>query len=161
MPELITFRIKGLEKLHQAAAKFPSQVQQGMQAATKGAVELIRAGVAKYPPATAANRAPGINGRWYVRGFGTKTVTGRSYPTSEVLGKSWTTEIKTLGGTVRGVVGTRVSYARYVQDEEKQAAFHTARGWPTAQGVLKERADDIQAFFAHMIRNILQRFGGS
>ena len=160
MPNL-NVRIEGLDKLERAVAKFPTQIGKGLRTATKGALEMLRSGLADYPPATQANRRPGLNGySWYVRGYGTKTVTGRSYPTSQTLGRSWTSQIKGVANRgIIGVVGTRVTYARAVQDADKQAKVHAARGWPTAQGVMAEKADGIRRLFASVIDRLLGRLG--
>ncbi|GAG42428.1 unnamed protein product, partial [marine sediment metagenome] len=99
-----------------------------------------------YPPESAANRPPGINGySWYQRGFGTRTTTGRGYNTSEGLGRAWTWEV-TNGGR-RGEVGNDTSYGPYVQDKTKQTRFHKARNWKTIQDVLKKATPKIVGFF--------------
>lgn len=150
--------IEGLEQLQRRFGLLPAEVMRVINAAMGGAVEIIRGGVAKYPKATAANKPPGLNGySWYERGFGTRTVTGRAYPTSETLGKSWTTKVTPISGGVRGTVGTRTSYAPFVQDKERQAAFHRARGWPTVQGVLEARAEKIAALFRAAIQRVLRK----
>ncbi len=77
--------------------------------------------------------------------------------TSEVLGKSWATKVTPISGGVRGTLGTRASYAPAVQDKERQAAFHKARGWPTVQEVLEKSAERIAALFRVAIRSILGR----
>lgn len=80
--------------------------------------------LAQYPPSTVANSPANPSGRWYERGFGTRTPTGRSYRTSETLGRRWT-----MRATAdEAVVGNNASYAPFVQGE-KQAAFHKRRGW--------------------------------
>ena len=160
MPNL-SLHVKGLDKLERAVERFPQQVGRGLRTATKGALEMLRGGLADYPPATQANRKPGVNGySWYERGYGVKTVTGRGYPTSETLGRSWNSKIKGVADKgVIGVVGTRASYARAVQDADKQAKFHAARGWPTAQGVMAEKGDAIRRLFADVIDRMLRRLG--
>ena len=159
MPEVAQIRIEGLDKLQAAITQIPNEVQSGLRAAMKGSTELVRSGVATYPPETEANRPPGINGRWYVRGFGTRTVTGQEYATSEVLGRSWGTDIQGFGASIKGIVGTRASYAPWVQDEEQQAPFHRRRGWPTVEGVLEEKGPKIQRLFEQIIAKILARLG--
>lgn len=120
-----------------ALERFPQEVNRIVRQALRGAVELLRGNIAEYPAATAANAPPGINGySWYERGFGTKTVTGRKYPTSEMLGRSWTTKVSGVGPW-EGRVGTTASYAPFVQDKDKQARVHRGR-WTTVQDSLKD-----------------------
>jgi len=110
-----------------------------MKGAMTAAVSHIKDGIAEYPPSTAANTP--YQRRWYERNWGSKwmradgTVAGRK--SSEMLGKSWTTRVRDRGLT--GVVGTKVSYAPFVQDKTRQARFHAARGWKTVQDVIRER----------------------
>ena len=101
--------------------------------------------IAKYPPATAANRPPGRNGySWYVRGFGTRTVTGKAYATSQRLGASWTTEVSPDGR--QGRVGTKVTYAPYVQGE-RQTSYHEETGWQTAREVARREQRAVVGYF--------------
>lgn len=76
---------------------------------------------------------------------------------SEVLGKSWTTKVSPISGGVRGTIGTRASYAPFVQDKIKQASLHAARGWPTVQEVLGKNAERIAKLFQAALRRILGR----
>lgn len=106
----------------------------------------VKGKIAKYPPKTIANSPSEM--RWYERNYGPRwrrkdgSIGGRK--TSESLGKKWTDTTENSGLTV--IVGNNVSYAPYVQDEEKQASFHKARGWKTAQGVVRDEMDTIMRF---------------
>ena len=125
-----------------------------LQAAIKASAAHVKGKVAQYPPSTAAN-APGSK-RWYERGYGSKwtradgSIGGRK--TSEMLGRKWTTETRNRGLTA--VVGNNVSYGPYVQGE-KQAAFHKARGWKTAEDVAKEETDEVVRFITGAINKIM------
>jgi hypothetical protein len=60
--------------------------------------------------------------------------------TSELLGKSWTTEVienEQEGYNLVGVVGNDTSYVQQVQGE-RQARMHASRGWRTAEQALEE-----------------------
>jgi len=128
MPDDAGFHIENLPELIAALKQFPKDVQRGLRVAMRVASEVVRSGVAEYSAATGANMPPGLNGySWYERGFGTRTVTGRAYATSEVLGKSWTVKVKQTARMTSGIIGTNVSYAQLVQGA-KQAGFHRARG---------------------------------
>jgi len=59
-------------------------------------------------------------------------------PMSQNLQQSWTVEpLRPIGA----VVGTRVTYAPYVQSEEKQQPFHADTGWITD----REAVENVQA----------------
>lgn len=148
---MTTIRLEGLDKLKRKLE--PGQYRDALKAGLAGAAEIIRDEVAQYPPATAANRSPGVNGySWYERGYGTHTITGQSYPTSQMLGRSWTTKVEPL----RAIIGNRVSYGPYVQDEEAQAHFHKIRGWKTIQTVAEQKAKDVVEFIESMFRKALR-----
>ena len=156
MPDA-TLRIEGLEEFQDALRRFPDEIHRAVKAEMPGANDLVRNELATYPPASGANSPPGINGySWYERGFGTRTVTGRAYATSEALGRSWTTTVEGGGGTIRGIIGTNASYADYVQGP-KQASFHKPRGWLTVEQVLDTVKRDIETFFGRVIERVLAR----
>jgi len=97
--------------------------------------------ITPYPPATQANRKPGINGySWYVRNYGTRTVTGKGYPTSQQMSKKWSFKTRIQGNSVRGEIINRASYSPFVQGE-LQARYHKARGWKRADEVIDKTLD--------------------
>jgi hypothetical protein len=118
-----------------------------------GAVH-IKGKIAKYPAKTIANSPSNPTGRWYERGFGTKTATGRKYPTSETLGRKWTVASRDRGLTQ--VVRNNVSYGPYVQSAEKQAGFHKRRGWKTDQQVAEEESDTVIDNVKNAVDKILE-----
>lgn len=109
--------------------------------------------IAIYPPSTIAN-SPGNGYSWYERGFGTRTATGKAWPTSETLGRRWTHEVSADGR--RGEVGNNASYGPFVQSAEKQAGFHAARGWLTDEQVAEAEADVVVGFFDDEIKSLLK-----
>lgn len=112
--------------------------------------------IAEYPPHTAANMPPGINGySWYVRGSGTHTITGKVYKTSENLGPGWTTSVSPDGQ--RGVISNRASYALPVQGKEKQTDYHRARGWKNDEDTLDDERRKIIGFFQAEYDEALRR----
>jgi hypothetical protein len=138
---------------NKALKRFPQQVNRMVRQALRGATELLRGDIAQYPAATAANAPPGDGYRWYERGFGTRTVTGKSYPTSQLLGRSWTTKV--IGqGPWQGRVGTTVSYAPVVQDKDKQAAVHRGR-WRTVQDSVKDNKRRVVSLILAGIRRAI------
>jgi len=55
-------------------------------------------------------------------------------PGSERLGARWAVSTENSGW--RGVVGNNASYARLVQDSEKQTGYHRGTGWITTNQVV-------------------------
>ncbi len=141
-----------------ALEQFPQEVNRTVRSAVRQAVELVRGWLAVYPPATSANAPPGDGYRWYERGFGTRTTTGKSYPTSEMLGRSWTTKVSGQGPW-QGVIGTTASYAPVVQDEDRQAAVHRGR-WRTVQGAVKDNRPKIVRLVLAGIRRAIAMVRG-
>lgn len=78
--------------------------------------------------------------------------------TSEVLGRSWTTEVTSTPGSVQGEIGTTASYADAVQGEQ-QAAFHAARGWQTLDAEMEAAQPDIEAIFDAATDEVLKAIG--
>ena len=159
------YKVHGAKQLERAFAEAPARIMRGLKAMMGGAVELIRSGVAEYPPETAGNKPRGFTSggqnTWYERGFGSrwarKDGSVGSAETSEALGRSWTTEVRGFAAGVRGIVGTKASYAPLVQDEKRQAAVHKRNKWPTVQGVFKDKAREIVHLFDSVIARIIRR----
>lgn len=135
-----------MEKLRRVGA--PGAFRRPM---TKAVAHLHRE-IAVYPPSSTAN-SPANGYSWYERGFGTKTRTGRAWPTSETLGRRWTHEVSADGK--RGEVGNNASYGPFVQSEERQASFHKRRGWVTDAQVAEKEAKKVVGFFDDEIKQLL------
>lgn len=162
----ITLEVKGLDRLQRAMAQFPREVDRGIQAAMTGGTEILREGVAPYPPMSDANIArPGVPGaRWYERGRGAWYVSKHTgvavnYGGSERLGTSWTTKISRSRGGWLGIIGASASYARAVHDADQQADYHARRGWKTVQDSVRTGAAKVQRLFDRVVRGILRRVG--
>lgn len=159
------YRVQGAKQLERALAEAPARIMRGLKAVMGGAVELIRSGVADYPPETAGNRPRGFTSGgqnvWYERNYGPKWARKDGsigeLQTSETLGRSWTTEVRGFAAGVRGVVGTKASYAPLVQDKKQQAAIHKRHKWPTVQSVLKDKKREIIHLFNVVIARIIRR----
>ncbi len=159
------YKVQGAKQLERAFAEAPARIMRGLKAMMGGATELIRSGVADYPPETAGNKprafTSGGQNIWYERGFGSrwarKDGSAGERQTSETLGRSWTTEVRGFAAGVRGIVGTRASYAPLVQDEKQQTAVHKRHKWPTIQSVFKEKRREIIKLFDSVIARIIRR----
>ena len=143
--------IEGLDKLLTKLDGIEN-LQKIKPALKAGAVH-IKGKIAKYPPKSIANSPSNPTGRWYERGFGTRTATGGAYPTSETLGRKWTVASRDRGFTQ--VVGNNVSYGPFVQSAEDQAKIHGKRGWKTDQQVADEEADTVLDFVKKEVDKIL------
>jgi len=138
--------VTGLDELQKTLG---TDLRRAIRAASMAIGEAIRGYLAVYP----AQRASANPNHWYERGYGSKwrrkdgSVGARA--TSEQLGPSWGVETKDDGA----VVGTRVSYAPYVQSEEEQTGWHQGTGWITeAQAVQKvEQSGVIQEIVADAV----------
>ncbi|RLC77701.1 MAG: hypothetical protein DRJ03_26400 [Chloroflexi bacterium] len=159
------YKVQGAKELERAFNEYPRRVMKQLKAMMGGATELLRSGLADYPAETEGNKPrsfqSGAQNTWYERGFGSKwarkdgSIGGAE--TSEELGRSWTTEVRGFAAGVRGVVGTKVSYAPLVQDEKRQADVHERHKWPTVQGVFKDKAREIVQLFDSVIARIIRR----
>lgn len=148
---MATVTVRGLDKVIEKLAKVgkPGALRRPM---TK-AVAHLHDKIAKYPPSSTAN-SPSNGYSWYERGFGTRTRTGRAWPTSETLGRRWTHEVSANGK--EGTVGNNASYGPYVQSADQQAGFHARRGWVTDEKVAEDEADKVVKFFDDEIEDLLK-----
>lgn len=139
----ITIRLEGLPELERKLGKLKAgEYKRGILGAA-GAD--IRNYLVWYPPSGPGNKPGGPGSRWYERGYGTRwqTKAGQVHGrrTSERLGSKWAVKVESSGD--RAVIGNNASYAPIVQDEDEQPAFHTARGWRTVQGAVREKGQGI------------------
>lgn len=70
------------------------------------------------------------------------------------LGQSWTYRIETTGAGLRGIVGTNMLSAKWVQNEDSQAAIHRGN-WLTDARVVSQRRDEIGRRFAAAIKRAM------
>ena len=85
-------------------------------------------------------------------------MTGKSYATSETLGKRWTTakpDVRQDGNM--GKISNNASYAQYVQDKDLQAGFHKARNWVTIQDAIEDNQRVIIDFWKQEADRALER----
>jgi hypothetical protein len=130
-----------LEKLRQLESLAP------IKAGMKAAAVHVKGKVAKYPKVS--RRPQAFVSAKQRRGFFARLRAGQievpyrrgTSPMTERLGQSWTIEERDDGLTQ--VIGTNVSYARLVQDEKKQTAYHAGTGWRTAQAVLEQEGREV------------------
>jgi len=144
----------------------PERAMRGVKSGIKKATVHVKAKIAKYPPATEANRPGRIRmGRamgYYVRGSGwmeptTKNGIATNYilrATSEQLGRKWTQKLVDTGLT--GIVGNKASYARWVQGDD-QALIHGKRGWKTTDQIIEQEAARVNAIVNKELESVFLR----
>ena len=141
----IVIEIKGIKSAQRALGTIAGGAY--LKGVFRAGAVMMHHDIARYPESTAANlpkswSSDGPNS-WYQRGYGPKwvrkdgSVGGRK--TSQTLGRSWTTS----SGKTWAAVGTRASYARYVQGADTQARFHKARGWRTDRQTLDKVSERV------------------
>src|SRR5210317_349321 len=106
----------GFERKMKMLANPVKPMKKGMQ----NYLGFLEPKITPYPPASQANRKPGVNGySWYQRGFGTKTITGKAYRTSEIMSKRWKFDTRVQASKVRGEITNTASYSPFVQGEKQ------------------------------------------
>lgn len=118
-----------------------SAARDGLFAGGKEVMDII----SWYPPTSEANEPGPYPKKWYVRGVGSHwALKGGGFNfrrNSQQLNKRWAIKQLDDGNTV--VIGNNATYAPYVHDQTMQPAFHSRRGWRTAQEVLTEQGREI------------------
>ena len=154
----VTIQIEGID----AVVDKLNTIEQlrGFQAALTQVGQHVRDKIKTYPQSTDANSprdfVPGGKNTWYQRGYGPKwvrkdgTVGGRK--TTEFLKQSWGVQAT----NTQVVIGTKVTYAPYVHDEETQADFHKRRGWKTVQTIAKEEEPAVRAFVESYLEKLMK-----
>jgi hypothetical protein len=124
-----TFSLEGDKALIRKLNRLNPEV---VPAVTRAIAETLRGYLAKYPGPVKrpVQWASERQRRWYLgarRAAGLGPYVRQSDTWSERLGPSWATENRGQDA----IVGTRVSYAPWVQNAEKQQPMHANTGWIT------------------------------
>jgi hypothetical protein len=142
---MFEIKIEGLEqmvgKLDKFAADFPKFIADAMLQT----VLFTQGKLPSYPPPPPAST---------YRRTGTL---GRSITTLAGSDPYALSTVKPLGGEVQGIIGTKLSYAPYVIDEERQAEAHKGRWW-TLQGVVRGLQDTIVKFFQDQVSAFVHKY---
>jgi hypothetical protein len=147
-------KIEGLEQLQKVLRRL-EQFQDGYRKISLMAGELVRNELATYPG------PPRYPLRWASRkqAFYVKFVLGnipykRGGMGSQRLGASWTVEPQ---DKIKAVVGTRVTYAPWVQSAERQQPFHKDTGWITdAEAVNRVKESDLEAIAKKTFQRMME-----
>lgn len=73
------------------------------------------------------------------------------------LMKRWTNKVADDGSWAS--VGNNAPYAKWVQGAEFQTWYHTRTGWPTLEGTLEDRKDQIVTILTAFMQNALNGKG--
>lgn len=131
--------IRGLEEFQRKARRMGTDMGPTMSRTMDRAVKYVHSTVPPYPPAPPESR----------------------YRRTGLLGRSITTEVRALGGTTVGVIGTNVAYAPDVISSEPangagpQAWYHKRTGWYTLQDVVAKAERQIVAIFEHALDQMI------
>lgn len=125
----ITINLQGDKEL-MAKLKRLADPSEALRRGMRNFVEIVDDKALKpRPPESQANKSPGVNGySWYVRNYGVKTITGKSYKTSQQMSKQWHTSVVHMGGGVRATIRNDATYSPFVKGD-KQVWYHKQRGW--------------------------------
>lgn len=131
----VEYEIKGLAKLRWLLDV--PRYERAVKAITRGVAEVLKGKLAQYPGPVAKpiQWASRKQRAWYMaarKGMG--PYRRNSDPWSQRIGPSWTTENRGLDAAV----GTRVTYAPWVQSAEKQQPMHRNTGWITDRGAIQQ-----------------------
>lgn len=148
---MINITVSGLDELRaRLAQNLIPHIAPGLFALA----EEIRSYLAPYPPATIRNSPSNPRGRWYERGYGYRSRTGRSWPTSELLGRSWAVSTPMLS---RAVLTNKASYGKWVHAADHQAAVMATIGWKTDRWAIAHvfASDAVDRILGSIIRRVL------
>jgi hypothetical protein len=161
MPTIIV-DIKGLDKLNGDLRQFEAGLSDELQRITLSVGEALRAKVAVYPgPAhSPVIWASDKQRRFYFamrnKGGLPMEYTRQSDAMSQRIGPSWAVERRAPHDAT---VGTRATYARWVQSAEQQTAQHKATGWITDDEAVKrlETSGQIETIAIRGIEALIRR----
>lgn len=110
----------------------------------------VQAEVSPYPPETFRNRPGGGRYSWYVRGYGTRTRTGRAYRTSENFLQAWRVEKRS---TFETRLKNNASYGGYLKGD-KQVGWAKVVGWSLVKDDIKKAGPEMRRITAAIIRQV-------
>ena len=128
---MISLRIDGMDSLLRRLGKLGS-IDKELIETTNKAIKYVHSTVPPYPPMRPRQR--------YVR-------TG-------TLGRSIGTEVRTLGTSIVGSIGTKVVYAPTVISEDNQGSAFVGRWW-TLQGVVRKARGGIIKIYEDMLKRLV------
>ena len=129
----VKVEIVGLDELIAKLKYINGKLKPTLTKAMTRAVNYVDSTVPPYPPPPSAS----------------------TYTRTHNLENSITTEVKSLGTEIVGLIGSNMVYAPYVISEDDQAWMHKGRWW-TLQEVVRKASGEIVAIFQVAVRNLLK-----
>jgi len=131
----VSIEIRGLDALQRKLGRGARPI---MRTILRGVAEELKNAIAEYPgPVVYPVRWAGDAQRraYFAKRRGLGPYVRQTDPFSQRLGPSWATQMQ---GDDRAIIGTRVSYAPWVQSAERQQPMHAATGWKTDEEAVEE-----------------------
>lgn len=147
---MTSIRLEGSEELIKKLQSLEDMKR--VKAGVVNAAETLRDKVKEYPPQSSRpNPMLKVNDKMR-RGFFAKLKAGEievpyrrgQSPGSKKLGQSWNIERKNYG--FKAIIGTKVSYARLVQDSAQQTSYHMQTGWITTKQAVMLYGDEAMQY---------------
>jgi len=137
--------IRGLERVQGKFGNLQKKFPKMLEDATMNAVLYVHKNIPKYPaqPSGSSYRRTGTLGR---------TITSLQGSGPEALSR-----VDNAFGQVRGIVGTKLSYAPFVIDKDRQSVGHKRNGWWNLQDVVKGLRSGIKSTYAKALDAFLRK----
>lgn len=155
MPEFISLKIEGLDKLIASFDKWPREIRRALVGAGRRSRDVIldTRGLRNYPLMKGQYAAPHYP--WYQRTKGTWTSPGHNLLESENMGKKWYSREAT-GYSIE--IGNTATYAKWAHGEE-QSRMMALFGWRKLLSVAREKTKEIQTVYQGFVNDLLRRIG--
>lgn len=137
----------GLEKVILSLLAYSSASNYAVIKGMERAITYVHSRIPNYPPKPPTSRYRRTLTLW-------RSITTMTHP------QAWS-GVGVEGGQIVGYVGTRVKYAPYVIDRERQAWFHRRNGWWTLQDVVESQQQGILDSFTNgFVQSLNSKLGG-
>ena len=140
----------------------PAELEKALEIALGEGAKHIRNEARRYPPQShkPMQWKSAKQRRWFFANLREGNIEvpyrrGQS-PGSEKLGSSWNIRTENRGGNIKAIIGTPASYAPYVMDERRQAAYHKGN-WKTIQSIAKDQANTVKRFVEQSLERWARR----
>ncbi len=136
----VTFQIQGLDAVIKKFGTLPKNISSTMRKLMDKSLRVLWENVPPYPPKPETSK--------YIR----TGMLGHSLGSGG--GKPTVYSVKGTGADIVGTFGTKLSYAKYVVDPERQAYMHKGRWW-TMKTILDNSEGKIKAIWDTFIKILL------
>lgn len=137
-------RIDGLNRVEAKFERFEKGLPKAMEHTTKEAVIYVHAHLPNYPPEPAYSTYRRTLTLW-------RTITGFAGSVPDALSR-----VEKLFGEIVGFVGTKLKYAPWVIDRDRQTAVHREHGWWNLQDQVEKMRDGIVNVYRRGVERYVQ-----